>query len=158
MNTVDTLRHTNEPGSGLALSVSAEAHQMRTVLSTLAFRDTLLTHITLRQQTAIDTQLPEGWRELTPRQLQRALSDLSFRERQHALLTAQRAGTYGGDVHLVTHFSQYNKRPLVDLHIRPSTLLLRDSVYRIGESHITYCAADTSVSVDHFLLDRKSVV
>ncbi|MBQ9296123.1 MAG: translocation/assembly module TamB domain-containing protein [Paludibacteraceae bacterium] len=153
MNTVDTLRHTNEPGSGLALSVSAEAHQMRTVLSTLAFRDTLLTHITLRQQTAIDTQLPEGWRELTPRQLQRALSDLSFRERQHALLTAQRAGTYGGDVHLVTHFSQYNKRPLVDLHIRPSTLLLRDSVYRIGESHITYCAADTSVSVDHFLFD-----
>ena len=151
LNTVDTLRHTGAVGSGLAMSVSAEAMQMQTMLSAMAFHDTLLTHLTLRQQALIDEMLPEGWRELSPRELQRALSsDLTFRERQHALLTAQRAGTYGGDLKLVTRFSRYNKKPLIDFHMMPGTLLLRDSLYTLSESRITYCAADKNVQVDHF--------
>lgn len=36
------------------------------------------------------------------------------------------------------------------MHFMPSTLLLRDSVYSIGESHIAYCAADKLVQMDHF--------
>ena len=151
LNTVDTLRHTREAGSGLALSVSAEAMQMHTVLSTLAFRDTLLTQITLRQQAQMNELLPEGWERLTPRELQRALSeDLSSSDRQKALLAAQRAGTYGGDLKFITHFSRYNRKPLIDVHFMPGTLLLRDSVYALGESRVTYCAADTSVQVDRF--------
>ena len=149
LNTIDTLRHGD--GSGLALSVSGEAMQMHTVVSMLAFRDTLLTHITLRQQAAMDELLPEGWRELSPRELQRALSsDLTFRERQRALLAAQRAGNYGGDIRSVTRFMRYNHRPLIDFHLMPSTLLLKDSVYTLSESRVTYCAADTTVAVDHF--------
>lgn len=149
--TVDTLRHTSgTAGSGMQLSVSAEAMQMHTVLSCLAFHDTMMTHLTLRQQAMLDEQLPEGWRELTPRQLQRALSDLSWRERRNALMTAQRAGSYGGDIRLLTTFDRYADRPLIDLHIRPSTLTLRDSIYTIGESRITYTMAEQSLQVDHF--------
>jgi len=154
LNTVDTLQHEGANGSGLAFSISAEAMKMQTVLSSLAFQDTLLTHLTLRQQEDIDAELPEGWRNLSPRELQRALSsDLSFRQRQHALLTAQRAGNYGGDIHLATHFARYAGKPLIEWHFMPGTLLLKDSVYTIGESRITYCAADTTLLVDHFLFE-----
>ena len=138
----------------LGLSVSAEAMQMQTVLSTLAFRDTLVTHLTLRSESQLDELLPERWRDLSPRQLQRALSpDLTFHERQRALLAAQRSGEYGGDIRAITHFSRYNKVPLIDVHFLPSTLLLRDSVYTIGESRLTYAAADTSLQVEHFLFE-----
>ena len=151
LNTLDTLRHPGASGSGMALSVSAEALQMHTVLSTLAFHDTLLTHLTLRQQSQLDELLPEGWQNLSPRELQHALSnDLSFRDRQRALLAAQRAGDYGGDIQFITHFSQYNQKPLVEMHFRPGTLLLRDSLYRLGESRLTYCAADTTLQMEHF--------
>ena len=138
----------------LGLSVSAEAMNMQTVLSMLAFRDTLATHLTLRSESEMDELLPEGWRDLSPRELQRALSpDLTFRERQRALLAAQRSGEYGGDIRAITHFSRYNKAPLIVVHFLPSTLLLRDSVYTIGESRLTYAAADTSLQVEHFLFE-----
>ena len=156
LSTVDTLRHAvqSQAGSGLALSISAEAMKMHTVLSTLAFRDTLLTHLTLRQQSDIDAELPEGWRNLSPRELQRALSsDLTFGERRRALLAAQRAGSYGGDIRFITHFSKYKHKPLVDLHFMPGMLQLKDSTYTLGESRITYCAADTTVQIDHFVFE-----
>lgn len=138
----------------LGLSVSAEAMQMQTVLSALAFRDSLVTHLTLRSEAQMNELLPEGWRELSPRQLQRALSpDLSFHDRQRALLAAQRAGDYGGDISAVTHFSRYNKAPLIDVHFLPSSLVLRDSLYTIGESRLTYMAADTALQVEHFLFE-----
>ena len=157
VNTLDSLRHNKGHGSGLALSVSAEARQMHTVFSTLAFHDTLLTHLTLRQEADLDDQLPKGWRELTPRELQRALNHLDNKERMHALLTAQRAGSYGGDVRMITHFDRYNHKPLVEMHMLPSTLLLRDSVYTIGESRTTYCASDSMVTVDNFLFEGGGV-
>ncbi len=154
LNTVDSLRHSVEGGSGLALSISTEAMKMQTVFSTLAFRDTLLTHVTLRQQDRLEELLPEGWQSLTPRELQRALgTDLTVHERQRALVAAQRAGNYGGDIKVITHFSLFNKRPLVDCHFMPGTLLLRDSLYTLGESRITYCAADTTLAVRHFLFE-----
>lgn len=151
LNTVDTLRHTEGSGSGLAFSVSAEAAKMHTVFSTLAFRDTLLSHLTLRREEQLNELLPDGWQELSPRELQHALSDdLTFREKQRALLAAQRAGEYGGDLKFVTHFSRYNKKPLIDVHFMPGTLLLRDSVYTLDESRITWCSADTSLQFEHF--------
>ena len=151
LNTVDSLRHEGATGSGLALSVSAEAMKMQTVLSTLAFHDTLLTHLTLRRQAELNEMLPEGWQKMSPRELQHALSDdLTFREKQRALVAAQRAGDYGGDLKFITHFSQYDRQPLIDLHFLPGTLLLRDSIYTLGESRVTWCAADTSLQVEHF--------
>ena len=144
LNTVDSLRH-------LALNVTAEALDMQTDLTVFAFHDTLLTHLALYREERQNEQLPEGWRNLSPRELRSALSDdLTFREKQRALLDAQRAGTYGGDLQFITHFSQYNKRPLIDMHFLPGTLMLRDSVYTLDESRITWCAADTSLQVSHF--------
>ena len=160
LNTIDTLRHSGdaEAGSGLALSIAAEAMKMHTVLSTLAFHDTLMTHLTLRQQSDIDAELPEGWRNLSPRELQRALSaDLTFKERRRALLAAQRAGSYGGDIRLITHFSNYNRQPLIDLHFLPGMLQLKDSIYTLGESRITYCAADTTVQIEHFAFEGNGL-
>ncbi|MCR5049625.1 MAG: translocation/assembly module TamB domain-containing protein [Paludibacteraceae bacterium] len=152
--TVDKLIHNkNAEGSGLSLSVAAEAMQMQTAISCLAFRDTVLTHVTLRQQAELDEKLPNGWRDLTPRQLQRALSKLDWHDQQRAMLNAQRAGVYGGDLHLITHFSRYVQKPLIDMHILPSSLTLRDSVYTISESRIAYCAADTSLQVQHFAFE-----
>ena len=153
LSTVDSLRHRGAKGSGLSLAISAEAMKMHTIFSTLAFHDTLLTQVTLRREADIDAALPEGWRSLTPRALQHALwsnTSLSGRERYQALLAAQRAGNYGGDIQLITHFSRYNQRPLIDLHIMPGTLILRDSLYTIDDSRISYCAADTAIQVDHF--------
>ena len=151
LNTVDTLRHRGADGSGLSLSVSAEALKMQTVFSCLAFHDSMLTHLTLHQEEQLDERLPEGWRDLSPRELQRALSaDLTFRERQQTLLAAQRAGDYGGDIRCVTHFAKYNGRPLIDMHFSPGKLILRDTLYTLSESSIVYCAADTMITVDHF--------
>jgi hypothetical protein len=153
LNTVDTLRHPGASGSGLSLSLSAEAMQMHTVLSTLAFHDTLLTHLTLRQEAQMNELLPEGWETLSPRELQHALNQnesLTGRDKVRAMVAAQRAGDYGGDLQCITHFSQYNKRPLIDMHFLPGMMLLRDSVYTLGESRITWCSADTSLLVERF--------
>ncbi len=156
--TLNTLKRRDEGAwegaSALALSISTEASQMQTVFSTLAFSDTLMSHLTMRQQSQVQELLPEGWQKLTPRQLQRALAaDLTHRERLQALLSAQRAGNYGGDLKFITHFSQYNRKPLIDVHFLPGTLLLRDSLYTLSDSRVTYCAADTSLQVDHFAFE-----
>lgn len=142
LNTVD---------SGLSLAVSAEAMKMQMELSALAAADSLLTHLTVNQRSDGSELLPEGWQNLSSKELIHVLSDdLSNRERVQVLLAAQRAGSYGGDIRTTTRFSRYNHRPLVDLHVLPSTLMLRDSLYRLSESRVTYCAADTTVAIEHF--------
>ena len=60
---------------------------------------------------------------------------------------------YAGDVHLHTHFSQYAGKPFIDLHLLPSTVVLKDSLYTINESHINYCVADTTLSIDNFQVE-----
>ena len=57
-----------------------------------------------------------------------------------------------GDLAVHTHFSHYAGRPLVDVHVLPSVVQLGDSVYTFEDSHIAYCAADTSLSIDNFRL------
>ena len=158
LNTVDTLLGADSVGydlrEALALSVSAKAMQMRTVFSTLAFRDSLLSHLTLRRQSEENEFLPEGWEHMTPRELAHALQDdLTLGERQQALVAAQRAGDYGGDLRFITHFTKYNRQPFVDMHFMPGTLILRDSLYTLGESRLSYCAADTSLQIEHFAFE-----
>lgn len=60
---------------------------------------------------------------------------------------------YAGNVHLHTHFEQYAGAPLIDLHMLPSSVVLKDSLYNIGESHIRYCVADTTLHVQDFLIE-----
>ncbi len=55
-----------------------------------------------------------------------------------------------GTVRLQTYFSQYASRPLVSMELLPSEITLNDSTWQIGNSHIVYTAADTTLQVDHF--------
>jgi len=127
LNSVDSI-------DGLALTVSAEAMEMYTKLTSVAFRDTLFTGLSVHKQ----AQLYDADQ---------------YESRRLARLAAQRAGAYGGDLQFITHFSQYNRKPLIDMHFMPGTLLLRDSVYTLGESHVTYCAADTTVTIRNFAFE-----
>lgn len=131
LNTVDTMAN---GGSALALSVSAEAMEMYTQLTSVAFRDTLLTSLSLHKE----AQLYDADQ---------------YESRRLARLAAQRAGSYGGDIQFITHFSQYNRKPFIDLHFMPGELLLRDSIYTLGESRLTWCAADTSLTVERFVFE-----
>ena len=128
----------NTPDDRLAMALSAEADSMRAALTFNAFRDTLMTHI------AFSSSLSKPEETDEPQ---------TIREKQLAMLAEQRAGSYGGDLHFLTHFERYKKAPLIDLFCLPGTVTLRDSVYTLGESRLTYCAADTTLSIEHFLFE-----
>lgn len=127
LNSVDSI-------DGLEFAVSAEAMEMYTKWTSTAFRDTLLTHLSLHKE----AQLYDADQ---------------YDSRRDARMAAQRAGSYGGDLQFITHFSQFNRKPLISMHFMPGTLLLRDSVYTLGESRVTYCAADTSVAIENFAFE-----
>ncbi len=55
-----------------------------------------------------------------------------------------------GGLSLQTYFGEYNSRPLVNLEILPSQIILNDSIWHFNNSHISYCAADTTLQVDSF--------
>lgn len=55
-----------------------------------------------------------------------------------------------GDILLSTHFTQYAGYPLVDMHLYPSYFQYGDSVYHINDALLSYCVADTILTVDHF--------
>ena len=129
----------NKRDSVLALRVTADALDAAADLSAYAFRDTILTRIAFASHETNDEKPKE-----TP---------TDFRAMQRAMLAEQRAGTYAGDLSFITHFTRYNKQPLVDLHVLPGQLTIRDSLYTIDESRLTYCAADTTLAIDHFLFE-----
>ncbi len=55
-----------------------------------------------------------------------------------------------GAVRLQTYFSQYASHPLINLELLPSEITLNDSTWKVGNSHIIYTAADTTLQVNHF--------
>ena len=123
--------------SPLTLTVSAEAMSVHSYLRADALRDTVLTHL------VIDTTVLEPIAE--PPSPDDDLLTLNKK-----LLSVQRAGKYGGDLSLLTRFDRYAGQPLIMLEVLPGTVLLRDSVYTLAPSTLTYCAADTSLAVEHF--------
>ena len=122
----------------MSLDIAAEAENMRTQIGAQAFRDTLTTHITF-------ASLLEKPKETDEPQ--------TFREKQRAMLAAQRAGAYDGDLSFETHFTRYQRAPLVEVHCLPGTITLRDSLYTLSDSRLTYCVADTTLDIDHFLFE-----
>lgn len=62
---------------------------------------------------------------------------------------------------LIVHsvFSRYNDLPLMEMHVMPSTFAVGINSWQIGDAMIRYCAADTSVQVDHMDLatDNQSL-
>ena len=128
---------TSKIDSVLSLQVTAGALDANASLSAHAFRDTILTRIAFAsEQSAYQVEDPTD-----------------FRAMQRAMMSEQRAGSYGGDLSFITHFRRYNKKPLIDVHILPGQMTIRDSLYTVDESRLTYVAADTSLAVDHFLFE-----
>ena len=72
----------------------------------------------------------------------------------HALPPAKSYGT----LDVETHFMHYAGKPLVEMHVLPSIVQLGDSVYKIDDSRIAYCAADTSLMIDNFRILGTSQV
>ncbi|MBQ8100492.1 MAG: translocation/assembly module TamB domain-containing protein [Paludibacteraceae bacterium] len=73
--------------------------------------------------------------------------DLTFQNTD----SARTVGTFS----TATHFSQYAGKPLVDVHLLPSTIMLADSVWTIGDSHLVYTAADTTLQVNGFRIGNE---
>ena len=61
-------------------------------------------------------------------------------------------GADNSEIHVFSHMSRYKGQPLVSIHIQPSSFVLRDTVWRLDDSHIEYAAADTTLSVSDFAL------
>lgn len=55
-----------------------------------------------------------------------------------------------GSLRTTTRFTQYAGEPLIDLHLLPSEFVLADSAWTLGESHIRYAVADTTLQVENF--------
>ena len=120
----------------LDFRVSAEVDNTQLDFSTSAVNDSLLTNLSFNRLAQVIEKIPE---EL-----------LTAKESYAAQLFAEWEGNYSGDIGLITHFSKYAKKPLVELHFMPSELILRDSLYTLSESQMTYCAAESSLQIDHF--------
>lgn len=61
-----------------------------------------------------------------------------------------------GDVMMSAHFTQYAGYPLVDVHLYPSYLQYGDSIYHIDDARLSYCVADTLLTVDHFRIGTET--
>ena len=55
-----------------------------------------------------------------------------------------------GHVDIHTRFLHYAGLPLIETHLYPSIVQLGDSIYHIDDSYMSYCVADTSLTVPHF--------
>ena len=137
LKTVDTLRHAPDNKYGLAFSASAEVNHTQLDLSTVAFRDTLLSRI----QFDHDEQNNDS-----------IMADLSGWDLYLARIDAQRDGKYKGDISFITQIARYDKQPLINLHLLPADFILRDSLYTLSESQLTYCAAENWLDINHFSL------
>lgn len=54
------------------------------------------------------------------------------------------------------HLGRYHQKPLYSVHVCPSVFYLRDTAWTLADSHIEYCQADTTLSVEHFAMQTLS--
>lgn len=60
-----------------------------------------------------------------------------------------------GMLRTATHFTQYARKPLIDCHILPTTIMIADSLWRINDSHLVYTVADTTLQVSDFRIGNE---
>lgn len=60
-----------------------------------------------------------------------------------------------GTIRVSSRLQEYAGRPLWDVHIHPTEILLNDSVWNIGDAHVIYTAADTTLGIEHFRLSTQ---
>jgi len=128
----------NTVSDSLSFVFSAEVDHADMRFSTVAFRDSLLSRLTFRREPQ------QNWDSV--------MTTLTGRDLYDARLSQQRDGRYVGDMSFITRFSQYNRKPLIEMHFLQNDFLLRDSTYSMSDSYLAYCGADSWLQVDHFSL------
>ena len=62
---------------------------------------------------------------------------------------------YGGQIGLLTTFSEYARRPVITTEILPSEMYVADSPWSIDEARMTYTVADTALLVEHLWIGNE---
>lgn len=60
--------------------------------------------------------------------------------------------TYGGQLGILTTFTEYAHKPVITTHVLPSRLYFADNLWYIDPARITYTVADTALQVEHLWL------
>lgn len=60
-----------------------------------------------------------------------------------------------GVIKVSSEFQRYADKPLVDVHVHPSNIILNDSAWSIGDAHVVYTAAEKTLGVEHFSLTTQ---
>ena len=55
-----------------------------------------------------------------------------------------------GIIRISTMLQRYAGRPVWDVHIHPTDIVLNDSTWHIADAHVIYTAADRTLAVEHF--------
>ena len=63
---------------------------------------------------------------------------------------------YGGQIGILTTFSEYAHKPLVTTHILPSTLYVADDLWRVTPARLTYAVADTALQIEHLWMGNTT--
>lgn len=61
-----------------------------------------------------------------------------------------------GKVQIHTRFAQYEGQPIINTHILPTSILLNDTVWQLGNSYVTYVGVDTTLQIERFFLGSES--
>ena len=63
---------------------------------------------------------------------------------------------YGGQLGLVTTFTEYAHKPLITTHVLPSKMYVANDLWHIDPSRVTYTVADTALQVEHLWLGNDN--
>ena len=58
-----------------------------------------------------------------------------------------------GIIHISSLIKKHAKKPLFDIHLHPTNIILNDSAWSISDATITYAVADTTIDIQHFELN-----
>lgn len=62
---------------------------------------------------------------------------------------------YGGQIGLLTTFSEYAHKPVITMRILPSEMYVADTPWGIDDARLTYTVADTALLVEHLWLGNQ---
>ncbi len=74
----------------------------------------------------------------------------------HTTLDHANAYYSEGDIGIATYFSRYAGKPLYTVHFHPDTLLYLGTPYSIAEGSISYCVADTLLTINNFRIGNDN--
>ena len=63
--------------------------------------------------------------------------------------------TYGGQLGVLTTFTEYANKPLITTHILPSQLYFANNLWSVDPARLTYTVADTVLQVEHLWLGNE---